>query len=69
MQKYRVQAEWPPYDQYFEYAIRADLFIKHFDPAEDAVCVTDLRSNEIISLDTLRIKAMAEEESLDAVAA
>ncbi|MFT7572690.1 MAG: hypothetical protein ACI9JL_003744 [Paracoccaceae bacterium] len=68
MQKYRVQAEWPPYNQYFEYAIKADLFIKHFEPDEDAVCVTDLISNEIISLDTLRNKAMAEAKSFKTVA-
>lgn len=69
MRKYRVQAEWPPYDQYFEYAIKADLFIKHFEPAEEAVCVTDLISNETISLETLRNRAQAEAERFETVGA
>lgn len=66
MQKYRVQAEWPPYDQYFEYAIKADLFIRHFEPAEDAVRVTDLVSRERITLQTLQDRAAAETKRLRA---
>lgn len=68
MDKYRVEAEWPPYNQYFEYAIKADLFIRHFEPDENAVRVTDLTSNEAISLETLRNRAQAEAERFEKVA-
>lgn len=69
MDKYRVQAEWPPYNQYFEYAIKADLFIRHFEPDENAVRVTDLMSNKTISLETLRNRAQAEAERFETVGA